>query len=968
MAQQNPWDNDPIVRPATGSAPRVLDLPPSAREQRDDARKDRGEARDDVRTGIAERGEKRDAKNTEFNQTQSLMNAYDGLPAIKEFRAISPILISGIRAAQKADATGDNTLLYAYAKVMDPSSVVRESEQAMALGGAAYWDQKVSELKKQLNLEGGGMLPQKVRDRLVRDMNSKISAMSQSYQVQRDRFRQRAENSGINPQDVIGQHDFDTFRADYDKLMAPYRGSKQDNPLQIPGGPGGNGQPMQFAQGKRYSTPEDLALAQAMQAAYNKGGSVKDMAAAAYAFGYKASPQDIAQWSEAVKYRDNPGRKGPLPSVQPRQSGVRGAIEQGFGNFASSPAGAFLTGAADQMVAGSLDEITGGINSVLSGRSYDLERDLADMGKQAQREVNGGAYLGGQFAGGIGQGILGGQFLKGFPAAQKVMQSLPGMLGSGAVYGGVNGAFEDNADRTGGAIKGAGAGLLGAAAGRYVLGPIAESFMRQSSPQAASEFVRGALRRLPGMESRVAAKAVIPQFSPGERMIKPDPQAIRVNLQDAARLNLPYGLVDADPALRNLGGSAARISPNARVLAEETFAPRAAGQAERAFDAVDTHLAPIPDDIAARGKQWKQAAQTESGPFYEMGKGRPAPVDDRVAAFLNTPAGKDALKQAYTLAGNEGRNPQSLGFDLNDQGEVILRDLPSWETLDLVKRGFDQQLAPFRNPVTNKLDLEGNPAASALENLRKRFVHTLDELNPDYAKARAAYEAQIRNRTALDAGANATKMQVKPRDISRITDGYDATQTGEFQRGFASSLGDSINDARINANPYDRIYGTPNQREKIGIVYPEGAENFDRVYRLEQDMGNTRGELIGGSPTASRQQADASFLDSGLGQAVDVGMQVATGGGVSPVGIARLAKATVGDRLKMGLTRKAAEEKANNVAGILFNTDPNWALNYLDDLAVRRMQDTVRKQAFARRGALLGTSVAVPITGTLGNH
>lgn len=963
MAQQNPWDNDPIVRPATGSAPRVLDLPPSARDQRDEARKDRDEARKD-----------RDANRTAANEAERLRLEKERIARDQlkdkqgqEYQAKSSGFYGRMLQSQQDYSTAKGDAL-------DPRGTIRqyvhdkfpnlENEYLNDTTRQAADQAARNFIAAQLRLESGAAISPEEFENQYRIFYP-MPGDAPEVIAQKAAARKQATEAMRMAAGPLAQDAAQTIQPSVNIAGSASTGA--NIPL-IPGGPGGNGQPMQFAQGKRYSTPEDLALAQAIQAAYNKGGSVKDMAAAAYAFGYKVSPQDIAQWSEAVKYRDNPGRKGPLSSVQPRQSGVRGAIEQGFGNFASSPAGAFLTGAADQMVAGSLDEITGGINSVLSGRSYDLERDLADMGKQAQREVNGGAYLGGQFAGGIGQGILGGQFLKGYPAAQKVMQSLPGMLGSGAVYGGVNGAFEDNADRTGGAIKGAGAGLLGAAAGRYVLGPIAESFMRQSSPQAASEFVRGALRRLPGMESRVAAKAVIPQFSPGERMIQPDPQAIRVNLQDAARLGLPYGLVDADPALRNVGGSAARISPNARVLAEETFAPRAAGQAERAFDAVDTHLAPIPDDIAARGKQWKQAAQTESGPFYEMGKGRPAPVDDRVAAFLNTPAGKDALKQAYTLAGNEGRNPQSLGFDLNDQGEVILRDLPSWETLDLVKRGFDQQLAPFRNPVTNKLDLEGNPAASALENLRKRFVHTLDELNPDYAKARAAYEAQIRNRTALDAGANATKMQVKPRDISRITDGYDATQTGEFQRGFASSLGDSINDARINANPYDRIYGTPNQREKIGMVYPEGAENFDRVYRLEQDMGNTRGELIGGSPTASRQQADASFLDSGLGQAMDVGMQVATGGGVSPVGIARLAKATVGDRLKMGLTRKAAEEKANNVAGILFNTDPNWALNYLDDLAVRRMQDTVRKQAFARRGALLGTSIAVPITGTLGNH
>lgn len=924
--------------------------------------------------------------------------------------------------------------------------------------------------------------------------------------------------------------------------------------LKIPGGPGGNGQPMQFAQSERYSTPEDLALARAVQEVYNKGGSVRDMAAAASGVGYQVVPQDITQWSEAVKYRDNPGRKGPLPSVQPRQSGVRNALQENFGNFAASGTGAALTGMADAWTLGGLDEVTGAVNSVFSGRGYDAERDWANMGKQAQREVNGGAYLGGQFAGGLTQGLLGAQALKMLPNAQRILQTTPGMLGAGTAYGSVGGALENNSDRTTGGVVGAAAGLGGSALGRYVLGPAAEAIMRQAGPQAVSEFTRGALRRLPGMENRVAPKAVVPQFGPGERMIPNDLQDIRVNLQDAARLNVPYSLADASPRLRNIGGSAARISPDARVMAENILDPRALGQADRAREGIDRYLAPI-TDIEARGKELLRAGNVASEPYYKLAAGQEAQLTPELRAILETKSGKDALKRAFDLASDNQRSPTELGFIIDDTGEVLLpgmdgrftkaqaaaaqgqltpqtirtwngsevtkngpidlvnwlrlngglrdqngelshmglsnamrpgvklkgqenrfgpivnneggmnfddaamraweagyfpeltdrpdvntflnairdghdgigqrfraedmgeverylaaqedrinldrlraesgsqvwndtsidagpRDfapleaygqkeqpLPTFETLDLIKKGFDARIAKAKDAFGN-IDFTGDPELQAVERLRKRFVSGVDRINPDYPKARAEYQKYAKRKEALDSGFKIASPSIPQRDFDRAVgkvvqyDG-DFIQVGdrtlpEMQRGYATAMADSVGRARFSANPYASIYGSPNQQERVKALFPQSSD-FDRLYGLERDMSKTVQEVLGGSPTAGRQQADAAFMDSAMGQAMDVGMQAAASGGlVSPVSLARLAKATVADRLAMGLTRKAAEQRANNVAGILFNTDPNWAMNYLDDLAVRQAQDALRKQAFQRRGALLGTSAVVP--------
>ncbi len=61
--------------------------------------------------------------------------AYESLPPVKEYRVTLGNLATGLNTGD--DGTGDTTLLYNYAKVMDPASVVRESEMGMAESAAA---------------------------------------------------------------------------------------------------------------------------------------------------------------------------------------------------------------------------------------------------------------------------------------------------------------------------------------------------------------------------------------------------------------------------------------------------------------------------------------------------------------------------------------------------------------------------------------------------------------------------------------------------------------------------------------------------------------------------------------------------------------------------------------------------------------------------------------------------------------
>jgi hypothetical protein len=699
--------------------------------------------------------------------------------------------------------------------------------------------------------------------------------------------------------------------------------------------PGTGGTQMQPAQGESYSTPEDMAIAAEMDRVYRSGGSVQDMIAVSQRYNRPTDLSTVSQWQRAIDFRDGTGEfKGKARGFSPVEtpsSGRRNLAERALGSLASSGPGALAISAADQWAGGGgLDEVVGTVNSLVKGTDRDAEIAYANMGKQAVRAENPVWSLAGGLAGGFGQGAALGKFL---PDAASALTSGAGRIaGTGLGYGATSGALESNDDRVGGGLVGGGLGMFGGLAGRYVAAPALDAITR-----------------------RVSRDPNIPRFAPGERAIPsidalPD---VRRNLEDANRLGLPYSLADADPKLRMLAGSVSRKSPDARGLAEETFDARSLGQAERAYDAIDTHLAPV-TDLQERAAQWRQAANTASGPLYAMGRQRAAPVDPRVSAFLETPAGKSALNDARTLAGNEGRDPNSLGFDLNDQGEVVLRELPSWETLDYIKRGFDQQLSPYRDQFSGKLNLEGNPAAQSIDGLRRRFLQTLDELNPDYADARKAYSEQIANRDALNRGAKGTQPKIKPRDLERVASELTPQQLGEFRRGYATSMADQVYDTRLAANPYDRIYGGTSQKMKVDTLFPDGSSNFRRIYDLERDMAKTRQETIGGSATAPRLAADQMF-DSPIGMAIDAGTQLATGGGFSPASALKLGAQMLGDNWRLGLGRKRADQ----MAPVLFDTDPKKTLDYLDNLSARQAIDSQRKERLSRRLGMFG-ALGVP--------
>lgn len=644
------------------------------------------------------------------------------------------------------------------------------------------------------------------------------------------------------------------------------------------------------------------------------------------------------------------------PAAQ-RDTGM-GAIDAFGRNFAN----AGTLGLADKFAAGAnallpIDNLFGANNrSVWDGSSFGQAYD-ANMGLQQQTnvaddQVNPVSSFAGDVGGSI-TGMLGANaLLKGVGAGGLVARTggAAGDVAYGTARGGVEGGPQ-------GALIGGGAALTGNLAGRYLLAPLATKAAGTRAGQAATQATGRAANALGNAGRGLFGRAPLPYragvvpaaVTGGERAAMARlPDDVGQQLSSAQEMGLPMALADTSPQLQTLAGSVVRKSPDAYAMARDTLGARALGQADRAQEQIARNFGPVsnPNEISA---QLLGKARADSKPFYSAFREQPSRTSAELEAMLATPAGREALSNARNIAANKGRDPNAMGFDLDDQGQVILRQDPSPETLDLVKRGFDDVVGEYKNPMTGRLDL--NSQGSAVEGLRQNYVSELDRLYPDtYPQARAAYAGPAGEREALQTGRSMATAH--PRDIAPRMEAMGAGQQEQFKLGQRVAMSDAVDRARYSANPYQNVYGSPVAQQRAATVFGEGpAAGMKSAYDAEQRMAQTAYDTLGGSPTAMRAAADEAF-DTGVpGLVADAVASYATGSGGQGITQKALTKLVDNARLR------GSKKRADQLAPILFNTDPAAVLKAVEALGKKSAARDVYVKRARKTGGLFGASL-----------
>lgn len=714
----------------------------------------------------------------------------------------------------------------------------------------------------------------------------------------------------------------------------------QSNPLNYAQGQYGDATTTQVA-GATKSIPNQLGIQfmNGLNSLFHAGASDDRIRAYASQFGVSAEPQ--------LDYRrKNPGFRGSIP-VTPGGLSLTvpndSVMSRVAGAMAGSPTGTFVGEAGNAAAAGIPQWLAASVSD---------NPDLVRARFGVARAMNPGAAVGGQLVGGT-LGAIGGESaaLRGAGALGKALNAGEGAQGvlnfggrrlADAAFGGTSGFTGAEPGQGGsGAVKGALAGtfggLMGEGAGRYAIEPTTRPIGRLfGAPRA------------PDAPDRAIMKAV------GNNA--PD---INAQLSEAQGLNLPMTLADTNPALRSLAGAAVRRSPNASGVAENVLLPRNRGQIDRLAAAVNRNLGPT-ENIPQLQDNLIQAARAKAGPLYDQAYAAPPATSPQITSILNTPFGKSALGRAVNIAKNERVDPNTLSVDFNAAGDPIMKSVPNMRTLDYTKRGMDDVLEQYRNPMTGRLQLD--EAGRAQNGVRADFLKELDRINPAYGQARAAYAGPAAERDLINTGQDA--FSAVPDQLSYNLQNVPADKMPMVQLGYRDALMQRANSVRGSSNPFDATLGTPAAEMRLNAVYPDsqGPANLLRQRDLERQMQATSNDILGNSKTAQRGIADEAFSGEDLPQiALDTGLNLATG----QVPIGTVVKLGTGqalrDALKFGVGKRAVK-KADILTPTLLNPDPAASSAELSDILTRSQG---YRDYVARRRGLFGAPMGAIGAGAL---
>ncbi len=549
-----------------------------------------------------------------------------------------------------------------------------------------------------------------------------------------------------------------------------------------------------------------------------------------------------------------------------------------------------------------VENVAGGIGSLTRGLSFGMDRYLSpptalavDSEANRKRFSEENPLISGSLE---ALGALP-TYVGGVGALERV---IPSVAGSGILAKGVNLASSSarNALVSGAASAGMAdenplaAALQGAAIGAAVppvlsaaggiIGAAARPTMARVSGLAAENQATNSLYRAMGRDSLTAG-----DLGTNLRTLGPDAALI-----DAGGTNV-----------RRLGETVAN-SPGAGASQAATFLEdRAAGQGSRINEAITRATGSRGDFHAALGDLAQQRS-TAAAPLYEAAFAQPVTLAQvrPVHNFITDPIGQDALQRGMrvaeleSLANRKLFNPDAYGVVRStDTGKWIIdpsvasgEKAPSLRMLDAVKRGYDDIVEGFRDPVTHQLNLD--QYGRAVNSVRGAYNGALRKTFPGYAEALDAWAGPSRAMDALSMGRRAIQgdQEISAKTVAALS----PSDKEFFLNGVARSLKDKVESVQDGADATRRIFGNKLVRDRIKAALGDDVafNQFRETMEREAAFARTRNEILKGSPTARRLAGQAEegvdMLTPGLllahGRAGAAAMNLAHQGAASLMG------------------------------------------------------------------------------------
>jgi hypothetical protein len=416
--------------------------------------------------------------NQKFDNISGMRKELEGRNAVQVYKNALPSYASALKSPDTP--AGDQDMIYAFAKIMDPNSVVREGEANSVAALGTMGQQIAGSLRKQL--DGNGKFTPELRTQLRNTLAGRIAEYDRAYNSERKFFRETAQRNSLNPDDILGPHLGDSyaaienqyFRKDPNKSAAAARaeaaagatGGQHFDPNNPYGPAQQQGPDMALATGKTREVPDPQANA-VLDSLLRSGANDAQINAAMKAINHQ--PVDPQQTSAARAY---------MAKHPDYQGGFGGATKtEGqtlFNRVAASPVGVGIGAAADAGALGLSDEASGMVDWAKGKGSLSDLIAMANAKKQGAFAADPRASFIGNMVGSGGALLTGGGIasaarvpgLARMFGGRSLQRALP-MIGD-AAYGAAYGAGENNDNRLLGATVGGLAGAAGNVIGKKV--------------------------------------------------------------------------------------------------------------------------------------------------------------------------------------------------------------------------------------------------------------------------------------------------------------------------------------------------------------------------------------------------------------------------------------------------------------------------------------------------------------------
>lgn len=599
------------------------------------------------------------------------------------------------------------------------------------------------------------------------------------------------------------------------------------------------------------------------------------------------------------------------------------------------------------------DELAGLVNMAmhpLTSGAYAAQRDAERARIADVREEKGWAGTASELGGGL---LTGAPIRTGAQALLNLGQAAKQGVKLGALGGGIGG-FGSGDGAVDSLIKAGFGATFGATLGAAV--PTLANLVANR----VSGVNRILGRDTEGLSRQIAGEAIGQDGN--------TPAMIANRLSAAAERGVPMSIADTGENARGLLAAVSRRPGPARSLTRNVVDARQMEQSDRVLGAIGDNLGPI-RGMRQQSDELMQQARTAAAPLYDEAYQTPVISTPELDALLNTPAGRGALSRARTIAANERRDPQALGFALDEDGNVrldptlhlnedgtISQEVTRQrgytpQTLDYVKRGLDDTIEQFRDPVTRRLNLD--EAGRAINGVRSQLLTEIDRLNPAYGQARAAYAGPAAAEEAMQLGRR--MLNASAEDIEAATARMGDFEREQFSLGVRAALADTAGRATDGASQAQRLLGTPRKRQALASTFG-GQEGFDRFLATladERATTDTYRSVMSGSQTAERLAADAQASDAGLLESASGAALRGVGEPVSLLGDALKSLGEVG-RFGAG---EAGDRTRESVASLLTETSPDVLHELSRAIKAARVQQALRRRQINRVTGRVGGGV-----------